>query len=330
MNTQQKSSETAPSDSGWNSYWSSAGSQHALSSEGFESLGFKQHWLEFFKSHLTLENNVSILDAACGNGLLTSLASHYFKHHSQNKIDFHCLDASSSAISVIQQELPWAQTVVADAKEMPYEDGHFDLVISHFGIEYADLLAVNETVRLLKKDGELMFICHCKGGEIFLQCQRHLELMKQFLASDFLKIARQAFEKKIALSIGKIGLAEFETVNQQLISTIQQVKVLIQTNQREPVAQTLKNIFVDVEVMYKNTIAYHPKDIFAWFDVTVSELEAYPGRMQSMLNAALDEQGIGKLVGQLLASGAEVTNAKSLLSPQDGKNVAWLIQARAN
>lgn len=328
MKIQQELTDHQSSDSGWNSYWNSAGGQNALSSEGFESLGFKQIWLNFFNSHNTLHDKANILDIACGNGLLTALADYHFKKHSTNSLNFHCVDASSSAISAIKQRFPWAKSLVADAKKMPYEDHQFDLIISHFGIEYAAPLAVTEALRLLKSGGELMFICHYHQGQIYLQCERHFRLMQQFLESGFLTIARDAFVQKIALSQGKIEVSQFDKVDRQLILITKKVKELIQDNKQEPVAQTLNNICIDIDVMFKNIMAYAPQDIFGWFDVTVAELQAYPNRMKAMLSAALDDKGIANLIAQILTAGAEIKLAKPLLSPQDGKRVAWLIQAR--
>ena len=148
MNSQTDDSKSgqATKDGGWNSFWQTTGEDSALDSGGFELLQFKQIWSQLFNELFQKQVNCHLLDVACGNGLLTQLAHQCAQEMKASSL-FSCLDISQQAILGIKNKLPEVNAVVGDAGKLPFADGQFDLVVSHFGIEYADTNAFNEAYR---------------------------------------------------------------------------------------------------------------------------------------------------------------------------------------
>jgi len=315
------------SDNGWDKYWNLAGTGGAFSSKGTEESLFKQQWFQLFEKMLAQTSKVRILDVASGNGLLATLATSYFNKRAISP-ELYCLDSSSSAISSIRQRLPKIHGTVANANDMPYESNTFDLVVSQFGIEYADKSAITETARVLSSNGEAMFICHFRNGEIFLQCNQQLEIIKCFLESDFLNYCQDAFSKKVGLNQKNTPLSEFKKSDQKLRSAAKKVHQILTKYEQEPASQTLNLILADISVMYKNVNAYRKQDLFVWLQVTINEIEAYRFRMKSMINAALDGSAVGKMVGQMLDLGLEIIQVKPMRFSQEEKNIAWLLHAK--
>jgi len=99
---------------------------------------------------------MSILDVGCGTGSHLELYQRYTCH-------LYGLDLSPSMLAVAQERLgDTAQLDLGDAKDMPYENDKFDLVISMLSLHEMSpetrTAVLNEIKRVVKYDGRVLLI----------------------------------------------------------------------------------------------------------------------------------------------------------------------------
>lgn len=147
-----------------------------------DSVRFYSHYAEV-KEHIypseallfsrCLQKNNRVLDLGCGTGRVC-------RELVRLGMDVYACDLDPEAIKKIPPTTPPISLCVADARELPYEDGFFDAVIfAYSGIDYLNpeterIKVIKEIERVLKPKGWFMFSSHNSIGEIlsprFLRC----------------------------------------------------------------------------------------------------------------------------------------------------------------
>ncbi len=143
----------------WDSYWhdSRIKSTVAESSPEAEAL-LDAHWRELF---VDLPNGAAIRDLACGNGAVALIAAHMSNDTGKG---FKIYGVESAAIDppkyVPKEELlkTIEFTPVTPIELLPYQTGQFDVVVSQYGMEFADSRAIGEAIRVLKRGGKFSAI----------------------------------------------------------------------------------------------------------------------------------------------------------------------------
>jgi ubiquinone/menaquinone biosynthesis C-methylase UbiE len=115
-------------------------------------LAFREHYRLFKKLIFEQKEHYKTLEVGCGRGSLSS----YF---ADNGSDCTLVDISENVIQVakniFEESNLKADFVVADAKELPFKDGEFDLVFSIGLLEHFEEIdsIINDQIRVLKKGG---------------------------------------------------------------------------------------------------------------------------------------------------------------------------------
>ncbi|MFZ5637234.1 MAG: ArsR/SmtB family transcription factor [Pseudomonadota bacterium] len=111
-------------------------------------------WEALARSALPLLAPGRVLDIASGDGVLAELLA----PHAQ---EYVCIDASPRVVSAASERLRRfanVQVREGDMHALPYEDGHFDLVVLMHALTYAarPAVAVAEAARVLRPGGRLL------------------------------------------------------------------------------------------------------------------------------------------------------------------------------
>ncbi|MBW8850146.1 MAG: ArsR family transcriptional regulator [Xanthomonadales bacterium] len=111
-------------------------------------------WEALARSALPLLTPGRVLDIASGDGVLAELLA----PHSQ---EYVCVDASSRVVVAASERLRrfgHVQVREGDMHALPFEDGHFDLVVLMHALTYAErpAVAVAEAARVLRPGGRLL------------------------------------------------------------------------------------------------------------------------------------------------------------------------------
>ena len=113
------------------------------------------------------QKGMAILDVGCGTGVHLDLYRKY-------ECSLFGIDASESMLNIAQKRLRGAADLrLADAREMPFEDGTFDLVISMLMLHEMDEpvrgQVIGQMKRVLKDDGRILLIDFHPGPYRFLK-----------------------------------------------------------------------------------------------------------------------------------------------------------------
>ncbi|MEQ8763347.1 MAG: methyltransferase domain-containing protein [Planctomycetota bacterium] len=110
-------------------------------------------WAPRVLEHARLGAGQSVLDVACGTGVLSRAARELIR---DGRIVG--LDASEGMIAVASRRTPEIEWCHGRAEELPFEDGTFDRVISQFGIMFFEDIprALDEMIRVTKPGGRVV------------------------------------------------------------------------------------------------------------------------------------------------------------------------------
>ena len=111
-------------------------------------------WEAMARSALPLLEPGDVLDIASGDGVLAELLAPHARRYA-------CIDSSTKVVLAASERLRKLKNVEVregDMHALPFEDGHFDLVVLMHALTYADepARAVAEAARVLRPGGRLL------------------------------------------------------------------------------------------------------------------------------------------------------------------------------
>ncbi|MCH8202667.1 MAG: methyltransferase domain-containing protein [Proteobacteria bacterium] len=162
------SSETKTPDL-WSDYWRS-GQLHACTFDFPEDAreAIAARWRKEFSA---LPSGATILDVATGSGALIALAAEVAgpdRHLSATGVDLAEIDQLKDTGLTASAEFDITFLGGTDAARLPFEDRQFTLVVSQFGLEYADFeSAMNEACRVAK--AKIVALMHAAESPVVRQ-----------------------------------------------------------------------------------------------------------------------------------------------------------------
>lgn len=91
---------------------------------------------------------------------------------------------------------------------------------------------------------------------------------------------------------------------------------------------TIARLYSDVGRIHSNLPKYDPDEVLGWLDSMEQELQAYAGRMSSMMGAAITKAAFSDLCSQLTSSGFSLDRSEPLLTTGQSIPLAWVLVAR--
>jgi ubiquinone/menaquinone biosynthesis C-methylase UbiE len=103
-----------------------------------------------------IQNTRRVLDLCCGQGNVTEALAKV--GHSVTGADF-----SARMLSHARERFPTGEFVEADAQDVPFEEGSFDVVVCSFGLMHVpdQPKALSEVRRVLKREGKFIMTSWC-------------------------------------------------------------------------------------------------------------------------------------------------------------------------
>ncbi|MEP5765769.1 MAG: class I SAM-dependent methyltransferase [Halieaceae bacterium] len=283
-----------------------------------------EHWRDLLRPLLSQRSEVNLLELACGNGELSELAL----QAAPGKLSCVGVDLAMGALGSLRQRLPTVLAVAADLKQTPFADGSFELVVSQFGVEYAGLPGFQEAARLLRPGGDFAAVVHYRGGAIYRECATNLEVAQAIAAEQVLLKAREAFAAGFALNAGSGSVEAFKSAERSFAPAISFLEQTMQRTGRDVATGLVAQLYRDIAYMYQRMSAHAPEDVFSWIDGMASELEAYTGRMQAMLDASRDASEMESIAALMQAAGLKMESAQELKLGSRQEVAAWSLRAR--
>lgn len=312
----------------WDLYWKGTQDAALPAGAGAQDKALSIFWTKFFREELPRHDRPRLLDAACGSGAVTGFAYQVAKSIASVELTVSCTDYSESAIRGLEKKYPGVRGVACDAGATPFADGEFDIVASQFGLEYANASAFDEAARLVSRGGVLVAIVHMKKGAIFDECAGNLGAIQAIQEARLLPLARQAFDAGFAVAAGNAPQAAFREADRKLAPAVESLKEILGKVGQLAAGGLIQRLGQDLAQMYQRMEAYVPEEVRDWLDHMEKEVLAYTGRMQSMVNAALDEDEIKKLSARLTAAGLTVDTYDVLRMRANKEPAAWIVVGR--
>ena len=304
----------------WDRYWQGTWEAAAHQDGGPQDRALEAHWRQFFCGREPSGNYRRLLDVAAGNGAVQ-------RYCEQLKIPIaqrFALDYSVSALRNLQQRYPAVACIAADGARPPFREGLFDLVVSQFGIEYAGPVAMEQAGRLLAPGGRMALVLHLHEGAIYRECLRNRQVLEELKSMNLPGLARAAFQAGYALNTGRATADQFRRAERAFTPAVRSLEQLLQREGRSIAGGLPQQLYTDIARMYRRISAYAEEEVLAWLDGLLPELDAYIGRMQSMVDAALGENDFAALCDQLDASGLRQLQADKLRISGRNEEAAWV------
>ncbi len=309
----------------WDNYWLHAGNSSAYSRGGATHPAVRAFWVEFFAAARAEFDGPRLADVASGGGAVAEAALDGF---GKGGVQLTCIDASATAIAALEKRFPDISAIVADAREMPLPSASFDIVCSQFGVEYAGLDAIAESLRLLSPGGRLALLLHHRGGGIHRQCAASLDAVRQLQSAGFIGKAGAMFEAGFRM-LREGGRGEYEAAVKELMPAIRSVESIMRRHGRQVADGSIVKLYTDVREMTARLPNYDEGEVNAWLDRMRGEYGAYEGRMASMCEAAVDQDGFAEICAAVEAEGGKLLRHEALINADSGTALAWVLIAAA-
>lgn len=309
----------------WDNYWQHTQNPSAYSGDGATHPAVRDFWEAFFAAARAEFDNPRLVDVASGSGAVADAALTGF---GASGVQLTCVDVSASAIATLEKRFPDASAIVADAREMPLPSAEFDIVCSQFGIEYAGLDAIAESLRLVSPGGRLALLLHHKGGGIYRQCAASLDAVRQLQGASFIDKASAMFSAGFRM-LCEGSRDAYEAAARDLMPAIRSTESIMRQHGRQVADGSVLKLYTDVREMTARLPNYDEGEVVGWLERMRGEFNAYEGRMASMCEAAVDEAAFTAVCANVEAAGFELLRHEALANADTGIPLAWVLIAAA-
>lgn len=311
----------------WDEYWRRTQESAAHKSEGPLEDVLGRFWSSFFGDALAVGRQSRLLDIACGNGAATAYAHEVASQLARGPSRTIALDSSYAALSTLSRRLPNVSAVVADARRTPFASGGFDVIVSQFGLEYAGSEGFEEAARLLAPGGVLAAITHLRYGAIFRENTGNLAAMKAVRESALLEAAQAVFKADFSLRQGRGGRARLRGAQAQLQGAIRVVTAALAEFGEGVAGGAVARLRDDAVHMHRHMETLDPDEAIHWAGAMRVEVDAYIGRMASMIDASIDEESLRAIVAGMGIHGLRMRICATLLAGPKAQPAAWVLVA---
>lgn len=307
----------------WDAFWHGTGDSGAFASGGVSHPAIALFWSRFFRTVKEDYEAPRLIDIATGNGALIEQALQILGNEASA---YSCVDVSVAAIENVQRRFPGATGIVADAVSIPLNDQEFDVVTSQFGVEYAGAEAFSEAARLVAPGGQFALMLHIENGRIHKECADSLAAIERLQASNFIPLSIDFFQKGFAAVRGA-ERAPYDDAGAKLAPAIEAAEAIMAEYGEDVAGETIARLYGDVGQIHGRLPKYDPDEVLGWLGTMDRELDAYKGRMTSMLSAAVSHPAFDALRADLIAAGLTPTSAAPLTTEDEDRPLAWVLVA---
>jgi SAM-dependent methyltransferase len=277
-------------------------------------------WGVFFE---TLPRGARILDLCAGNGAAALIAAQAGRAGAR---DFEIVAVDRADIDPPAFVTRHGEDYAAirflgktSVEALPFADGGFDAVISQFGIEYADpAAALAEAVRVLAPGGRIRFVVHAAEGVVAAGARAMIADADLLLDTiDLPGAARRCFERVSSAERDADPNEEARRRADESFAAFQ--TALERTARHVPHAADrvmLRNSGAVLLDTFQRRTRLSLDQLLAKAEEVEAEIRAHRGRLQALLDAALDAKGAEAIADRLSAAGAIA--ASRPLSSDDG------------
>lgn len=313
----------------WDAYWQQA-TEAGFRDKEAEHAEIEQFWHQFFSGQFRQRPPTVMLELACGKGAVSEIANQCLDKSaiSQNlEIRHYCLDYSLAAVKTTTETLNLQGGLVADGAALPIKAASADLIFSQFGIEYAGDQALINAAEVLTPQGRMAAVIHHRDGLIYQHASASSDALQQVIQSGVFELARNAFVTGFNMLKGHGNHGDFEKADKALSIPVKKMTTLLRQQGPGIADGIILQFYRDLGDMFNRMQAFESSDIINWLNNMEVEFCSHLQRMQSMLDAAYDKDGIAQQCQQLEALGLKIEKCEEVANPQG--ILGWQLVVRA-
>jgi SAM-dependent methyltransferase len=271
------------SNAGWRDYWKADRPASCMPENERTAQEIAATWQKWFAE---CAGGSRILDIATGNGIVLTHAAAAGRQLNRafalTGVDLADIDPLRY-LSSLEDDMRAATFVGSVAAEhLPFDASSFDVVVSQYGLEYADLdQALTEVARVLAPGGILHWLAHSESSEV-VQQNREQALEVEYLLAPrgpvyYMNafVARQRRRKDMQYSITMLN------------ESFAQAYEWCKAHPPAKVVQEMCSGFADIANRWQ---AYDPSDLAKMLEDSERRLTSHSARIRSLLDAVMSPQ----------------------------------------
>ena len=273
---------------GWRHYWRENRLAACVPDNPDSAAAIEAHWAGFFSQFPT---GTCVLDIATGNGVLlvwgTRAARAAGRELVLTGIDLADIDPARF-LPEHKEDLAAARFIgKAPAESLPFDDGSFDVVVSQYGLEYADLdPALTEAARVLAPGGQLHWLAHGSDSIVVAQGRAKLEDIGLLLGGNGPFAAMKTYMRARARSRG------VSRATRELTEALRRAEAHCAAN---PPAKLVHQLCGGILETANRFEKYHPADVERWLAENLKRLRGERQRTRDLLSACLSRRRLAQV-----------------------------------
>lgn len=291
----------------WSEYWKndSESGECFVSSAGKKNPELKTFWQNQICSDV---NEKVVLDLASGAGSIFSCLDNTTNLH------LYSSDLSFEALKKQSERNLNTHLVVSSADCSTFSSSTFDIVVSQFGIEYAQRKSFSVANELLKPGGKLVCLCHIKDGYID---------KRNVLESEGIKLALNTHFIEIAIELTKSLFSGNETNIQSVLKDFQKIEPKMSERASLVKEGFQYHLYQGFRKMMESIKNYRCSDIVNWLIDMRNEMNNIESRLETMMRAALSRKDVAEIAQVLIVSGSCKIDVQPFFVSSIEKPIAW-------
>lgn len=308
------------SNPGWRHYWRENRLAACVPDNLDSAAAIGTHWTEFFSK---LSAGKRVLDIATGNGVLlvwAARAAHVAgRELALTGIDLADIDPARF-LPEHRIDLAAVQFIGNTAAEsLPFADGSFDVVVSQYGFEYANLeLALSEAGRVLAPGGQLHWLAHGSDSMVVAQGRARLLDIKLLMAAEGPFAAMKTYIE------ARVRGRKVTSATRILTEALRSAEAHCAVNPPATLVRQLCGAILDTANQIEK---YHPADVERWLEENLKRLNGQRQRTRDLLSASLSQNRLAQVEQALGAAPWSAAAISSLNVGAEGDSVGQLVHA---
>ena len=305
---------------GWRHYWRENRLAACVPDNPDSAAAIERHWSGFFAQ---FPAGKRVLDIATGNGVLlvwgARAARAAGRELTLTGIDLADIDPARF-LPEHRVDLAAARFIGNTAAEsLPFADGSFDVVVSQYGLEYADLeLALSEAARVLASGGQLHWLAHGSDSIVVAQGRARLMDIDLLLGSDGPFAAMKTYVR------ARVRNRKVSRATRELTQALRRAEAHCTANPPATLVRQLCGGILDTANQFEK---HRPADVERWLNENLKRLRGQRQRTRDLLSACLSRRRLAQ-VEQAFAAGLwSDAVVSSLNAAAAGDSVGQLVHA---
>ena len=306
---------------GWQDYWKEDREASCVPESATTAGEIGERWIGLFEA---LPDGSRIIDVATGNGVLLAHAANAAQKGGRTfaltGVDLADIDPVRyvSTLPELAQQADFRGGVAAES--LPFPDASFDVAVSQYGLEYADLpKALGEIERVTAPGGRLIWLAHSEQSTVVEQ-NRDQGAQVEFLLAD------RGPLRMMAVFVSKLGKQKgLKFAAEKLQASMNEAEAYCREH---PPANIVREVCTTLSQVAQRWQAYHPGDLESMLDDSRRRLTLHRQRINDLKASVVTPQREGIIRDRLCAPSWEDLTFEPMSVGAASSPIGTLIRAR--